>query len=54
MKHRLFIITVILLFLFPLTLQALTLDEEKKYGKEVYFEITKSATLNNDPYLACY
>ena len=33
---------------------ALTNDEEKKYGKEIYREITRSAPVNNDPYISLH
>lgn len=45
---------MLLLFVFPSFLFALTLEEEKKYGKEVYLEIARSVPVNNDPYISIY
>jgi predicted Zn-dependent protease len=53
MKFRYFI-AIILLFCFPSSLLALTLDEEKKYGNEVYQQIARSAKLHSDPYVSIY
>ncbi len=47
-------VAVLLLLLFPSSLLALTLDEEKKYGREIYGEISKSARLSSDPYTSIY
>ena len=52
MSIRVFV-ALLLLVSFPLTSWGLTLDEEKKYGREIYFEIVKSSRLINDPY-ACF
>jgi beta-barrel assembly-enhancing protease len=53
MKTKLLIGTL-LLFLLPSTLQALSLTDERKYGREMYVEIVRSARANTDPYLAIY
>lgn len=39
---------------FPPTGAALTLDEEKKYGKEIFLQIAGSTPINNDPYISLY
>ncbi len=33
---------------------ALTNDEERKYGKEVFLEIARAVPINNDPYISLY
>lgn len=48
------VVAILLLFFFPSSLLALTLDEEKKYGREVYAEISKSGPLYWDPYVSLY
>jgi predicted Zn-dependent protease len=47
-------IAVLLLVLIPSSLFALTLDEEKKYGRQVYVEISSSAKLDSDPDISIY
>lgn len=47
-------IAVLVLILFPYNLWALTLSDEKKYGREVFAEISKSANLASDPYISIY
>jgi len=34
--------------------QALTNEEERKYGKEIFLEIARSVPINNDPYVSLY
>ncbi len=51
--RRLTAAAVALIFL-PVSLFALTLDEEKKYGREVYGEISRSEKLFFDPYISIY
>jgi beta-barrel assembly-enhancing protease len=53
MKFKYAVIIFLILFL-PIQLYALTLEEEKKYGQEIYFEIANSTTINNDPYISIY
>jgi len=48
------VVAILLLFFFPASLLALTLDEEKKYGRQVYVEISKSTGLYSDPYVSIY
>jgi beta-barrel assembly-enhancing protease len=48
------VVAILLLFFFPSSLLALTLDEEKKYGRQVYVEISKSTGLYSDPYVSIY
>jgi beta-barrel assembly-enhancing protease len=47
-------VALLLLVSFPATSWGLTLDEEKKYGREIYLEIVKSSRLINDPYACLY
>jgi beta-barrel assembly-enhancing protease len=56
MKYKFFVFLVALFFLFaiPLESYALSLEEEKKYGREVYLEIARSAPINTDPYISFY
>jgi len=53
MKHKSFLIyTLILVFATSSLSFALTYDEEKKYGKEIYREIVQAIPVNNDPYIS--
>ncbi|MDD5243749.1 MAG: M48 family metalloprotease, partial [Syntrophorhabdaceae bacterium] len=53
--RRLFFIPFLLSFtLLAHSAYGLTISEEKKYGKEVFAEISRSATINNDPYVSIY
>lgn len=54
MKCKFLIVIVFLLLFLPFKIYGLSLEEEKKYGKEIYLEIAKSAALNNDPYITLY
>jgi predicted Zn-dependent protease len=47
-------VAAILVFLLPASLCALTLDEEKKYGREIYEEISRSARIYSDPDVCIY
>ncbi len=49
-----YIIAAVLLLCVPLTSYGLGLQEEKKYGRQVYLEIVKSARLTHDPYIALH
>ncbi|MCX5805009.1 MAG: M48 family metalloprotease [Proteobacteria bacterium] len=53
MKFKNSVIIFLILFL-PIQLYGLTLEEERKYGQEIYLEIANSATINNDPYISIY
>ena len=53
MKFKLLLL-ILLLLSFPFTLFGLTLEEERKYGKEVFLEIARSVPVNNDPYISVY
>lgn len=53
MKLKYLVIIFLILF-FPLQLFGLTLEEEKKYGWEVYLEIARSTQINNDPYISIH
>jgi predicted Zn-dependent protease len=53
MKHKSFLIYTLILFFANSSLSfALTYDEEKKYGKEIYREIVQAIPANNDPYIS--
>lgn len=53
MKYRRCLTFVLILIFFTFQISfALTYEEEKKYGKEIYREIIQSAPLNDDPYIA--
>ncbi|MGD0228755.1 MAG: M48 family metalloprotease [Syntrophorhabdales bacterium] len=51
MKFR-YLTALVLLFFFPLSLWALTLSDETKYGQESYLELVASARLYSDPYVS--
>jgi beta-barrel assembly-enhancing protease len=53
MKFKYPVIIFLILFL-PTQLYCLTIEEEKKYGQEIFLEIARSATINNDPYISIY
>ena len=50
MKFK-YVTALLVLFFFPVQAWTLTLDEESKYGKEVYLQIARSAKLYSDPYV---
>jgi predicted Zn-dependent protease len=53
MKYKSFLIIILILVFATSSLSfALTYDEEKKYGKEIYREIVQMAPVNNDPYIS--
>lgn len=53
MRMRVFV-ALLLLVSFPVTSWGLTLDEERKYGREIYLEIVRSSRLISDPYACLY
>jgi beta-barrel assembly-enhancing protease len=53
MKFRYFVLVLLILSL-PVRSHSLTLEEERKYGREVYLQIAKSAPINNDPYISMH
>ncbi len=53
MKFRYSVIIFLILFL-PMQLYGLTLEEERKYGQEVYLQIANSVAVNTDPYISIY
>jgi predicted Zn-dependent protease len=56
MKLKLFFV-VYLLFLslcVSSVCSGLTVEEEKKYGKEIFLQIANSVPINNDPYISLY
>ena len=46
------IVTIILFLLTPCLLFGLTIEDEKKYGAQIYNEIARSTNINNDPYIS--
>lgn len=48
------VIVIIMTFSIPARLTALTIEEEKKYGTQIYYEIANSATINSDPYISMH
>jgi beta-barrel assembly-enhancing protease len=53
MKYKTFLTSALILVFATSSLSfALTYDEERKYGKEIYREITKAVPVNNDPYIS--
>lgn len=53
-KHLFLIAFLLSLSLFAHSAYGLTVSEEKKYGREVFAEVARSATINNDPYVSIY
>lgn len=49
-------VSALLVFLLLCTpvARGLSVEEEKKYGREIFFEIARSAPVNNDPFIAFY
>lgn len=56
MKLKLFFVVYLLFHSFCISsiCYGLTVEEEKKYGKEIYLQIANSAPINNDPYISIY
>lgn len=48
------LVIILLLVFFPSTIVALTLDEEKKYGRQVFVEISQSVRLFSDPFVSLH
>jgi beta-barrel assembly-enhancing protease len=48
------ILAVLLLVAYPISLFALSMADERKYGRQIYVEIARSAKLSSDPYLSIY
>ncbi len=53
-KHLFFIALLLFSTLLSRSAYGLTVSEEKKYGREVFAEVARSATINNDPYISIY
>jgi predicted Zn-dependent protease len=54
MKRCVAIVTAFLFLAASAGAFALTNEEERQYGKEIYLEIARSAPINNDPYISLY
>lgn len=50
MKFK-YVIALLVLLVFPVQAWTLSLEEESKYGREVYVQVAKSARLYSDPYV---
>jgi beta-barrel assembly-enhancing protease len=48
------IVAILLLFSLPTTLFGLTLADERKYGREVFVGMARSARISSDPYVSIY
>lgn len=53
-SFRRFVALTLLLCFLPLTLFGLTLEEEKKYGREVFLEMARSSKFYHDPFLSLH
>ncbi|HAR95337.1 MAG TPA: hypothetical protein DCR97_05165 [Deltaproteobacteria bacterium] len=53
-RFRRFVALALLLCFSPLSLFGLTLEEEKKYGREVFLEMARSSKFYNDPFLSLH
>ena len=51
-KNYPLIVITVLFILTPLLLFGLTIEEEKKYGTQIFNEIARSTNINNDPYIS--
>jgi beta-barrel assembly-enhancing protease len=49
-----FVALILLFCFFPSNLLGLTLEEEKKYGREVFLEMARSSKFYNDPFLSLH
>jgi beta-barrel assembly-enhancing protease len=54
MKLKCALFIVVLFLALPLKVSGLTVEEEKKYGKEAYMQIAQSVPLNDDVYMSLY
>lgn len=53
-KRCFFTFIATLCILTPLVVSGLTIEEEKKYGTQIYNEIARSVNINNDPYITLH
>ena len=52
---KIMVVVVLITFFFSATFaNALTMEDERKYGREINQEIRKAAPVNNDPYISLY
>jgi predicted Zn-dependent protease len=54
MKRCIAILVALAFLVTSIPASALTNEDERKYGKEIYLEIARSAPINNDPYISFY
>lgn len=47
-------IALSILIILPFKLYGLTIDEERRYGAQIYSEIARSASINKDPYITLH
>ncbi|MDR2017580.1 MAG: M48 family metalloprotease [Syntrophobacterales bacterium] len=48
------VLILLLLLVFPFRVYGITVEEEKKYGREMYFQIARAVPINNDLYISFY
>ncbi|HPP05859.1 MAG TPA: M48 family metalloprotease, partial [Syntrophorhabdaceae bacterium] len=53
-KGYFFVFLVTFFIVIPIFVFGLTAEEEKKYGSQIYNEITRSTTINSDPYISMH
>lgn len=54
MRRHVSILTIFVSLVFFTCAWALTNEEERRYGKEIFLEVAQSAPINNDPYVSLY
>ncbi|MDD3844802.1 MAG: M48 family metalloprotease [Syntrophorhabdaceae bacterium] len=54
MKRHIATLVIFFILAASMPVFALTNEDERKYGKEIYLEIARSAPINNDPYISLY
>ena len=54
MKRYIAIFVILFLLAGVMPVRALTNEDERKYGKEIFLEIARSTPINNDPYISFY
>jgi beta-barrel assembly-enhancing protease len=54
MKRNYAIVVILLFLTIPFRAYGLTVEEETKYGREMYFQIARAVPVNNDVYISFY
>ncbi len=52
--HKVLAALLAFVLAFPYTLFALSMEEERRYGRQIYLEVARSAPINTDPYISIY